>query len=108
MRQLVCTLALLLAAPASAQTLEQLATRSGAFVQAVKDDLVQRGVIPTPQVTNCDAFQITARVAWYLRAQGAKLIPKTPAQNGCTWLGVRYSHDAIAFADGWADLLVGA
>jgi len=106
---LALALLVLTAAPLAAQDpLDQLAARSGAFVQAVKNDLVVRGVIPTPQRDNCDSFQITARVAWRLRAQGAKLIPKTPAQNGCTWLGVRYSHDAIAFPDGWADLLVGA
>jgi hypothetical protein len=100
---------LTLAASLAAQDrLDALAARSGAFVQAVKNDLVQRGVIPTPQRDNCDAFQITARVAWRLRAQGARLIPKSAAQNGCTWLGVRYSHDAIGLNDGWVDLLVGA
>jgi len=109
------TIALLLVAlaatPVVAQDrdrLDELAARSGAFVQAVKNDVVMRGVIPTPQRDNCDSFQITARVAWRLRAQGAKLIPKAAGQNGCTWLGVRYSHDAIALPDGWADLLVGA
>ena len=48
------------------------------------------------------------RVAWQLRAQGAKLFRKTEAQNGCTWGGQRFSHDAIAFPTGWADLLVSA
>jgi len=95
-------LALTLAAPATAQT------RSAAFVAQVKADLIDRGLIPTVQGTNCDAFQITGRVAWALRDQGAKLIPKTAAQNGCVWKGAKYSLDAIAFADGWADVLVGA
>lgn len=61
--------------------------------------------------TNCDAFEITGRVAWRLRDRGAVLIPKAPAQNGCTLIrgphiGRRVSHDAIGFPDGWVDILV--
>jgi len=101
MNSRILTLAVLLltAAPLAAQD------RSKAYVAAVKADVIARGIIPTPQTDNCHAFQIVARVAWGLRAQGAKLLTKSPAQNGCTWLGVRYSHDVITFADGWADLL---
>jgi len=102
MRNRVLTIALLLltfSAPLAAQD------RSKTYVAAVKADLIARGIIPNPQTDNCHAFQIVARVAWGLRAQGARLLTKTPAQNGCTWLGVRYSHDVITFADGWADLL---
>lgn len=80
-------------------------TDQTALVARIKADLVARGQTFT---TNCDSFQITARVAWELWSQGAKLILKRPEQNGCTWAGVRYSHDAIAFSDGWADLLASA
>ena len=74
-----------------------------ALVKKIKDELIAKGQTFT---TNCDAFQITGRVAWALRDQSAMLIVKTPGQNGCTWTnGVRYSHDAIAFSDGWVDCL---
>ena len=77
-----------------------------ALVKKIKDELIAKGQTFT---TNCDAFQITGRVAWALRGQSAMLIVKTPGQNGCTWTnGVRYSHDAIAFSDGWVDCLEGA
>lgn len=77
-----------------------------ALVKRIKDELIAKGQTFT---TNCDAFAITGRVAWALRDQGARLIVKTPGQNGCTWTnGVRYSHDAIAFSDGWVDCLESA
>ena len=86
----------LLAAPAAAQH------NHLALVQETKAALVAKGQAFT---TNCDAFQITARVAWALRAEGAVLIKKSAAQNGCVYLGQKYSHDALQFTDGWADLL---
>jgi|KBSSwiStaDraftv2_1062776.scaffolds.fasta_scaffold11619_8 hypothetical protein len=55
--------------------------------------------------TNEDAAQITWRVAWILRDQGAQLVVKTPAQNGAVYQGVKYSHDVIAFPSGWIDCL---
>ena len=77
-----------------------------ALVKRIKDELIAKG---QTFKTNCDAFEITGRVAWALRDQGARLIVKTPGQNGCTWTnGVRYSHDAIAFSDGWVDCLESA
>lgn len=93
---LIFLTALLLAAPAYAQQ---------SVVVDTKADLLARGIIPNPQHDNCDAFQITARVAWKLRASGARLIEKNPAQNGCTWNGIRYSHDAIQFPGGFVDVL---
>lgn len=80
-------------------------TDHSALVAEIKAWLVARG---QTWETNCDAFQITARVAWALRNEGAQLIVKRPEQNGCTWQGVRYSHDAIAFPTGWIDCLVSA
>lgn len=76
-----------------------------AVVASIKNDLVNRGIIPAAQTDNCHAFQITARVAWATRDQGAKLIVKNPAQNGCTFNGVRYSHDAISYPGGFLDVL---
>jgi len=87
---------LLVAAPAAAQH------NHLALVQETKAALVAKGQTFT---TNCDAFQITARVAWALRAEGAVLIKKSATQNGCVYLGQKYSHDALQFTDGWADLL---
>lgn len=73
------------------------------LVSRVKDALVARGQTFT---TNCDAFEITRRVAWALRGRGALLIGKTPAQNGCDFGGQRFSHDAIAFINApWRDVL---
>ena len=73
------------------------------LVSRVKDALVARGQTFT---TNCDAFEITRRVAWALRGQGALLIGKTPGQNGCDFAGQRFSHDAIAFLNApWRDIL---
>ena len=89
---LVCS-TLLYATPALAQT---------DLVARVKDTLVLQGQTFT---TNCDAFEITRRVAWLLRDQGAQLIGKTPAQNGCDFGNRKYSHDAIAFPTGWRDIL---
>jgi len=93
----IAAIALLLAAPAAAQTPNHLV-----LVQLTKAALVAKGQAWT---TNCDAAQITFRVAWVLRAEGAMLIRKSAAQNGCVWNGVKYSHDALQFPDGWADLL---
>jgi len=75
------------------------------LVARIKADLVARG---QTWRTNEDAFQITARVAWALRSEGAQLIVKTGAQNGAVYQGVKYSHDAIAFPTGWIDCLASA
>jgi len=77
-------------------------------VQAVKAELNARG---QRWETNCDAFQITGRVAWRLRPYGAVLLVKSPAQNGCNLssgphAGKRVGHDAIGFPDGWVDILI--
>ena len=87
---------------------------STALVAQIKDDLIRRRVIPDPQRDNGDSFEITGRLAWALRQRGAKLIGKSsPAQNGWTIpdgpsAGQRVSHDAVAFPDGWVDLLASA
>jgi hypothetical protein len=83
------------------------------LVSATKNDLLARGIIPAPQTNNGHAAEITWRVAWALRANGAKLFIKSVAQNGWTvetgpHAGQRYSHDTISFPDGWADCLVNA
>ena len=72
----------LLAAPALAQV---------EIVQAVKNDLVSRGVdLSGP----CGGFNITKRVAWILRAQGIGLLDK-PSGNNCQG----YSVDYLVFPD---------
>jgi hypothetical protein len=58
--------------------------------------------------TNEDAAQITWRVAWACRREGAMLIVKRPEQNGAVYQGVKFSHDALAFPEGWIDCLVSA
>jgi hypothetical protein len=84
-----------------------------ALVAQIKADLITRGVIAPKQSDNGDAAEITWRVAWALRDKGAKLIRKAPAQNGWTaeagpYAGQRFSHDSIAFSDGWVDCLASA
>jgi hypothetical protein len=86
---------------------------STALVAQIKADLLARGVIQPRQEDNGDAAEITWRVAWALRDKGAKLIRKSPAQNGWTaeagpYAGQRFSHDSIAFSDGYVDLLASA
>ena len=78
-------------------------------VAFIKQDLIARQVIPDPQTSNCDSAEITIRLAWATRDQGAKLFAKTLAQNGCQKIGhPKVGHDAVAYPDGWVDVLVGA
>jgi len=78
-------------------------------VEFIKQDCIERGVIPVPQSTNCHSAEITIRMAWASRAQGAMLILKQPSQNGCQMPGhPKVSHDAINYPDGYVDVLVGA
>jgi hypothetical protein len=84
-----------------------------ALVTDVKDDCITRDIIPVPQEDNGDAAQITWRVAWELKSQGALLIKKSSGQNGWVaedgpYVGQKFSHDSLQFADGFADCLVGA
>lgn len=80
-----------------------------ALVERIKQELERRGIIPSPQSTNEHAAAITWRVAWQMRDDGARLIPKAPGENGATHpTRGRFSHDAIAFPDGWVDCLASA
>lgn len=81
---------LLIAAPAFAQHPD--------VVAAVKSELQARGVdLSAP----CGAFQITKRVAWRLRAEGAGLLSK-PGGNNCEG----YSVDYVVYLTGrGADIL---
>lgn len=85
-----------------------VATAQQSVVADVKAKLVAAG---QQWHTNCDAFEITRRVAC---RTGASLIPKFGSQNGCYPPGHPngYSHDAIAFgpapAGPWFDVLVSA
>lgn len=78
-------------------------------VEFIKQDLIERGVIPNPQTTNCHSAEITIRLAWATRKQGAMLFAKTMAQNGCQKVGhPKVGHDAVAYPDGWVDILISA
>jgi hypothetical protein len=71
-------------------------------VARIKSELEARG---QKWETNCDAAQITFRVAWELRGEGARLIEVSEAANHCLWEGRFYSFDKIAFPDVWVDIL---
>jgi len=74
-------------------------SNQAAVVLRVKVALESRGVNLRGQ---CGAFEITKRVAWELRAQGAGLLQKSTGNN-C----VGYAVDIIAFQDGsYVDVLV--
>jgi len=75
------------------------------LVAEVKQDLIARGVIPSPQTSNEHAFLITAATAWRLRHDGAKLTRKASGNNH-RYRGVDYSIDAVTFLDGWVDCLI--
>ena len=69
------------------------------LVASIKAQLVARGV---SLVDGCGAFEITKRVAWQLRTEGAGLLDK-PAGNNCQG----YSVDTIVYPDGTAkDILI--
>lgn len=62
------------------------------LVRAVKDSLVAAGVdLSGP----CGAFEITKRVAWGLRFEGAGLLDK-PSGNNCGG----YATDIVCYSDG--------
>jgi hypothetical protein len=68
-------------------------------VTKVKNDLAARGFEFSGP---CGAFQITRRVAWALRDEGAGLLSK-PSGNNCEGFAV----DVIVYKDGtWVDCLI--
>jgi hypothetical protein len=46
------------------------------------------------------AFEITKRVAWGLRAEGAGLLVKSDGENVVSWQGYNFSAGRISFPDG--------
>lgn len=79
------------------------------IVEQVKAELIAAGVIPADASAETDnrvPFRITHEVA--RRTGGLLFVKASPAQNGYTFNGVRYSHDAIAYPTGWVDCLVSA
>jgi hypothetical protein len=70
-------------------------------VERVRRELTAKGVIPAGIVNPgnnenpCGVFEITKRVAWELRAEGAGLLSK-PSGNNCHG----YSMDWVVYADG--------
>ena len=74
-------------------------------VLQAKADLIVKGI---PQDSNEFPFYMVLLTAWDTRAEGAKLVGKQPSQNGWTFKGQRYSHDVLAYPDGWIDCVVSA
>lgn len=74
----------------------ELINMSVEIVREIKAALEERGVkLEGP----CGAFEITSRVAWFLRGESWGLVSKTGG-NGCLFNGVLYSGDAIMLPDG--------
>jgi len=46
------------------------------------------------------AFEVTKRVAWGLRAEGAGLLIKNDGENVVSWQGYNFSAGRISFPDG--------
>lgn len=70
-------------------------------VAKVKADLEARGIALSGP---CGAFEITRRVAWILKDEGAGLLAK-PSGNNCNG----FSVDVVCYRDGtWVDCLVNA
>jgi hypothetical protein len=85
-KPLFLIVALLIASPAFAQN-------HVGIVQSVKAQLLATGVnLAGP----CGAWEITHRVAWILRGEGAGLLHKNPGQNQCQGVGV----DVVIYQDG--------
>jgi hypothetical protein len=77
------------------------------FVFQAKERLIDEGIIPVPQTTECHAFLITAGAAWLMKEEGAKLMIAGGSTH-CLYNGEKFSLDGIGFEDGWADCLVSA
>lgn len=58
---------------------------------------VHAAVRPTDTVS---AFEVTKRVAWLRRSQGAGLLAKASGENVIVWQGTSFSAARICFADG--------
>ena len=107
-------LALFIYAPPFASVLRAQAPVD--VVRAVKAGLVARNyefhLVPDTdpdgsEDSRCGAFAITGRAAYQLAQRGYSvfLIAKSPGQNGCTYAGQRYSHDAIVVNGQCVDIL---
>src|SRR5438132_817796 len=53
------------------------------------------------------AFEVTKRVAWLLRGQGAGLLIKNGGENTTTWMGYSFSISRICYPDGHIYKVVG-
>lgn len=53
-----------------------------------------------PPRTEAGAFEVTKRVAWLLRGQGAGLLIKTSGENIVSWKGFSFSAARICYPDG--------
>ncbi len=74
------------------------------LVEEIRRDLIRGGIQPAgivnPDNSNpCAVFQLTLRVAWALREEGAGLLEKRDG-NRCVWQGQPYSMDWVVYRDG--------
>jgi len=53
-----------------------------------------------PARTEAGAFEVTKRVAWLLRGQGAGLLIKNGGENIVSWKGFSFSAARICYPDG--------
>jgi hypothetical protein len=53
-----------------------------------------------PNGSGAAAFEITKRVAWLLRGEGAGLLIKTGGENIISWMGYSFSLSRICYPDG--------
>lgn len=81
---------LLLPAPARAQTSHL------DIVRAIKKEVLAKGIDLDMPPGECGRYQITKRVIWWFRDEGAGSIRKAPEQNNCDGHGV----DIVMYKDG--------
>jgi hypothetical protein len=73
-------------------------TQCGAIVKDIEMvACVHNAVRPDDTVS---VFEVTKRVAWLRRDQGAGLLIKTSGENIITWQGISFSASRICFPDG--------
>jgi hypothetical protein len=83
-----------------------------ACVASVKARVLAAGINLNHGPGECGRFEVTKRVAWELRADGAGLMAKFGSQNGCSATNTlnepKFGVDVVMYSDGtFADILCG-
>jgi hypothetical protein len=73
---------------------DSLVSNKPALVQCIRDSL------PSPPTNEVEAFEVTKRVAWALRGEGAGLLIKNGGENIVLWQGYSFSASRICYPDG--------